>query len=223
MWSRRCDTAETCEMSRFWRVGCPKMLCVFHSFVASQAWKGLSNFPWVVGAPTLGNCLIRHQILFCFDKVGFSVLKKRTECCLYIYIYIIIQYIDIHTYIHVMDMIVRFPDLQVIRRLKCCITFCCAIASAIEEKLPAFKRLSHKDMQEMSVKNLPGTGFLRPSTQFATPAISNLLWDIFQFQMKTWNWNRAPKAFSEDHIGHWFQDMSSNYFRSMAEKDPKRV
>ena len=31
--------------------------------------------------------------------------------------------------------------------------------SSFEDKLPPFKRLSHKEMQEMSVKNLPGLWF----------------------------------------------------------------
>ena len=34
MWSRRCDTAETCEMRRFWRVGIARNVVFFHSFMA---------------------------------------------------------------------------------------------------------------------------------------------------------------------------------------------
>lgn len=35
----------------------------------------------------------------------------------------------------------------------------CFHPSSFEDKLPPFKRLSHKEMQEMSVKNLPGLWF----------------------------------------------------------------
>ena len=38
MWSRRCDTAEMCDM-RFWRVGIVQNAVFFHSFVAPPAWK----------------------------------------------------------------------------------------------------------------------------------------------------------------------------------------
>ena len=38
MWSRRCDTAEMCDM-RFWRVGSARNAVFFHSFVASPARK----------------------------------------------------------------------------------------------------------------------------------------------------------------------------------------
>ena len=40
MWSRRCDTAEMCEMRRFWRVGTARNAMFFHSF--ALRWLGKS-------------------------------------------------------------------------------------------------------------------------------------------------------------------------------------
>ena len=42
MWSRRCDTAEMCDM-RIWRVGIARNVVFFHSFVASLAVKSASK------------------------------------------------------------------------------------------------------------------------------------------------------------------------------------
>ena len=39
MWSRRCDTAEMCEMRRIWRVGIAGNVVFFQNFVASPARK----------------------------------------------------------------------------------------------------------------------------------------------------------------------------------------